>query len=140
MHNQIVSAKDKVKTFLEKKNILIKNHTKLDYINNEDLEDIESWGEEGCTKFINELHEIINNYGSDDIADGDICPWCCFYFPNCLACSYGKRHEICSGRRGIESNSLYTRIIRVSPNFKINEIPGMSDITCELFEGICFID
>jgi hypothetical protein len=84
--------KEKLIKYIQAKNRYIKNITGIDYIIEDDIDDIMSWEEEECEQIWKNLK--LRN-------EADSCPWCVksyikYTCLNCECCNYGHRHGKCT--------------------------------------------
>ena len=110
------TSKEKLIMFIKLKNERIKKITNIDYINNEDIEDIKNWDPEICDKVYKILKININNIPKYNFS-GLTCPWCIIYYKidynydydeygYCDSdCGYLLRHGYC-----YKKGSLYKNI------------------------------
>jgi len=109
-----MTYREKLVKFIIAKRALINLYTELDYINNEDIEEIKSWPEEKCkivyehiVKYIIKSIDVpISTITDDSIT----CPWCVYIskikkYNDCDSCGYGKRNGVCD-----KFNSKYRQI------------------------------
>ena len=109
-----MTYKEKVIEFVMTKNALVSLYTELDYITNEDIEEIKSWSEEDCGIVYKHMAKYIirsiNMPFSTIIEDEVTCPWCIYsskikIYYDCDDCGYGKRNGFCNN-----SGSKYRQI------------------------------
>lgn len=96
--------------FILRKGKIIKELTGIDYITDEDKEEMREWTDPN-------ILTIVHNFYKES-SDMSICPWCilsgyitCSYYEKtkvCQNCGYGKRHGICWK----EDGNTYSEIIR----------------------------
>ena len=110
-----MTYKEKIVEFIIAKNALVSLYTELDYITNEDIEEIKSWSEEDCgIVYENMAKHIIRSFNrpiSTSMEDSTTCPWCVYSskirrHDNCNECGYGKRNGICD-----KFSSKYRQIV-----------------------------
>jgi len=93
--------------YLQEKNTIIRNLVGMDYITNEDIEEIKEWSEKS-------VKLSLSNIGKTS-SDIDNCPWCArfntvskaYNETSCLKCNYKNRHGSCIKN----SNGDYSKII-----------------------------
>lgn len=95
-----MNYKDKIITFLEKKNELLIGVSGIAYITEEDLNEIkEEWSEKKCKKVWVRLKRETRN-GVGKILGAAVCPWCLHTLlinkKTCDSCGYGKRNGRCT--------------------------------------------
>ena len=124
--------KDICINFMNRKNDIIKSNSKcnVDYITQEDLEDINGWDEDTCRSFIESIQPLI-------LSDAEICPWCYKYDNNCNICSYAKRHGVCDMEQS--NYNIILRNLKVRSSFtkkpKLIHIPEICDLCRKLDWG-----
>ena len=106
--------------FLEEKNVLVRQHTKLNIVTAPDFREIKTkWPEFACERVLLNLNTT---------TDAGICPWCWYY--ECSECTYAKRNGPCAG-----TETRYKRIVRRLPNsLGITNIPGMKELAAKYME------
>ncbi len=96
--------KDKLIKFVQLKHEIIEAETHINYVSQEDIDDIQKWNECKCEEiYFDLLHNISNDktYGLGE----STCIWCLKNIPfPCLDCEYGKKHGIC-----FQAGSLYNK-------------------------------
>lgn len=107
----------------------IKHLTNIDYITDEDIEEVKTWSNEICTQILdcmyNELCKL--HYKEDHV----ICPWCIKIDYRtkdryCATCKYGKRHGVC----WLGYSNTYQSILNQLPGHDIEyikDIPRLID-------------
>jgi hypothetical protein len=104
--------KEKLIKFVEIKNIIIRGNTNILYIDDRDVDDINSWSDRECERVYTYIVDCINCDKNHDIRS-NVCPWCVHHHYNhnyddeCNDCGYGKRHGVCD-----EANSKYLQLVR----------------------------
>jgi hypothetical protein len=91
--------KEKLIKYVQAKNKYIKNITGINYVTEDDIDDIMSWEEEECKQIWRTLYPADELHG---------CPWCIKTYTkhlrlNCGACSYGNRNNKCGDDSRISS-------------------------------------
>lgn len=101
-----MSARYKIKEFLILKNKVVSECSNTEYLNDEDLEEVDTWDRETCEEIWKTVENAI--YEPTDV---NICPWCILNkvidgkILMCGNCNYGKRHGECK-----ELGSNYSKI------------------------------
>lgn len=87
---------DKLIFFLKKKNALLKYITGMDYIDQEDLNEIiDLWSTYKCEEVWKRLHINAKRNAVSLLLGTNSCPWCIAAL-NCSRCGYGERHGRCN--------------------------------------------
>jgi hypothetical protein len=91
--------KEKIIKYVQAKNKYIKNITGINYVTEDDIDDIMSWKEKECRLIWRKIKPINEING---------CPWCIktyikHDFLNCTDCSYGNRNGKCGDDSRISS-------------------------------------
>lgn len=129
------SAKELLVHFLKAKAELITKHSKIEYLNPMDYNEILGWSEEYCVEILQKIEKMINKWGF--FSDPAMCPWCAVQGMEgdracCKDCTYATRHMIC-----FEEKSDYHKILdelRCEHYYSITQIPKMEKLCLHYFE------
>ena len=98
-----MTNKEKIIKFLELKNDFIFRETDIEYIDSEDIDDVNTWSEELCEELYEGICFEINKNNINGVGSG-VCVWCAIHNPQCSKCGYGIRHGVC-----VAPGSLYSQ-------------------------------
>jgi hypothetical protein len=123
-----MTYKEIIINFMLKKDAIIKKHTGIDLVDQNDLDELTSWTETTHTT-------IALNFSW--IPSG-MCPWCIINkyvasVSDCEECGYGKRHGICGSR--------YSRFDRIIDSIALShgslyDLPGMTNLILNTIQEI----
>ncbi len=97
--------KEKIIKFVKAKNDIIKLNCDVEYITNEDIEDIRKWSKFDCEWTYGQIVSAVYSLNASGLSE-TTCPWCInlldIPYDKCEECGYGIRHGICT-----KKGSLY---------------------------------
>lgn len=125
------SAKELLVHFLKAKTELIAKHSKIEYLNVTDYNEILGWSEEKCIEILQKIVKVV----SEEVLleDSAMCPWRASREEvGCKECTYAVRHIVCS-----EEESDYHKTLdelRCENIYCITQIPKMKKYCLHYFE------
>ena len=97
-----MTYREKLIEFIKMKDLIVHKTSSMEYVNEKDMEDIQSWSEKTCLDIYKHMTKfVIEDDNDDEELDYNTCPWCIKYLVmnshnDCTSCRYGSRHGICS--------------------------------------------
>jgi hypothetical protein len=123
-----MTYKEIIINFMLKKDAIIKEHTGMDLIDQDDIDELTSWAEYTHTTIALKL----------SWTPSGMCPWCIVNkyadsVPDCKECGYGKRNGICDN-----ADSRFDRIIdSISLRYgSLYDLPGMTNLILKTIQEI----
>ena len=114
----MITYKTLLLRFLNEKDAIVRQHTRLRLATADDFKEIEiNWAEAQCEKIMKSLHTR-----SDDAC----CPWCIITV--CDGCGYGRRNGVCIDDPDSRYGRILDRIPEYLPECSITALPGMRNL------------